>query len=86
MMGPPELGSRQSIEVSKDTAASKADTERKRLRETYPKTWALGEQAGLLRQPAPKEFSSWSGGERDAFFAAAHLVYLVRRKKSGAPR
>ena len=81
-----EIGSRQRVVLSQETAVSKSNKERKRLRETYPKAWALGEQAGLFKLPAPKEFSIWTSGEQDAFFTAAHLVYLIRHKKSGAPR
>ena len=81
-----EIGSLQRVVLSKETAVSKSDEKRKRLRETYPKAWALGEQAGLLKLPTPKEFSIWTNGERDAFFAAAHLVYLIRHKKSGVQR
>lgn len=85
-MRPPEIGSRQGVVLGKETAVSKSVKERKRLRETYPKAWALGEQAGLLKLPTPKEFSDWTNGEREAFFAAAHLVYLIRYKKFGALR
>jgi hypothetical protein len=81
-----EIGSRQSVTAGKATAVSKADKERKRLRETHPKAWTLGERAGLLKLPTPKEFLIWTNGERDAFFTAAHLVYLIRHKKSGAQR
>lgn len=85
-MRSPKVGSLQSVFAGKETAVSKADKERKRLRETYPKAWALGEQAGLLKLSTPKEFSIWTSGEQDAFFTAAHLVYLIRHKKSGASR
>lgn len=79
-----DISSRNSKALGKETVISKADKDRRRLRESYPKAWALGEKAGLLRLAAPEEFLTWSRGERDAFFSAVHLVYLVRHRKSGA--